>query len=642
MTTSPSTSHKKSYDATALVLLAVLFVALVILTTFAFRGWRVDLTQSRLYSIAPGTQHILGNLQEPIHLYFFFSDQPSAAVPAIRSYGQRVRELLEEMAQRSKGQIKLTVIDPEPFTEQEDRASEFGLNAAPVGAHNDNLYFGLAGTNSTDGREVIPFFAPDKEEFLEYDVASLIYRLAHPKKTTVGLISSLPVNAAFDPQTGQASPGWASISQVHDLFDLKALKPDLTTIDKDIGVLLLLHPKNLTAQALYAIDQFVMRGGKILAFVDPESEQENPESQMAMPGVSRASDLGPLLTSWGIDFDRSKVLVDSKLALSVAMRAGEAPSKHLAILAIGHDNLDRKDVVSSGLETINVMTTGVLSPHKGSTTQFTPLIQSSTDSALYPVQRMAMLSDPQSLRDGFKASGQSYTIAARVHGKVNSAFPNGAPAAAAPGANPATTEPALKASQGDANIIVVADSDVLADMLWVRTQNVLGQRVAVAWANNGDFLSNALDNLTGSSDLISVRGRQSFFRPFERVDALRGDAEAHLRTKEQELDQQLKETESKLTELQSGRSDQKAMVLTPEQESELTRFQQERTRIRKELREVRRGLQVDIDRLGTALKILNIAAIPILLTIGALVLLVVRRNRLRRRYDLASDRGSAA
>ena len=639
-------SHKRTYDATALVLLALLFVGLVILSTFAFRGWRADLTENRLYSIAPGTQHILGSLQEPLNLYFFFSDQASTSVPAIRSYGQRVRELLEEMAQRSKGKIKLTVLDPEPFSEPEDRANEFGLTAAPVGAKGENLYFGLAGTNSTDGREVIPFFAPDKEEFLEYEVASLVYRLAHPKRAVVGLISSLPIDASFDPETGQMRQGWASLAQVRELFDVKALTPDTASIDPEIGVLMLVHPKGLAPQTLYAIDQFVMRGGKVLAFIDPESEQSGPQNPMMGMGVSRASDLGPLLASWGIDFDPKKVLADGKLALSVSMRQGEPPSRHLGILALGRDNLDRKDVVSSGLEAINVMTAGVLSPHKGGTAKFEPLMQSSTGAALLGSERFAMLTDPQSLLDGFRPTGERYVVAARIHGKLNSAFPNGAPADVKPEAQkppvPAPQSTPLKSTQSDANIIVVADTDLLADMMWVRTQNVLGQRVAVAWANNGDFLANALDNLAGSADLISVRGRQSFFRPFEKVDELRREADSRLRAKEQELDQQLKEAEAKLSQLQSGRADRNAMVLTPEQEAEIARFQQERVRIRKELREVRRSLQVDIDQLGKALKFLNIAAIPLLLAIGALVLLGVRRSQLRKRYDLNASEGGAA
>jgi len=637
-----TTSHKKTYDWAALAVLAIVFVALTIVAGFLLRGMRLDLTQNKLYSIAPGTQRILASVDEPIHLYYFFSQDATSSVPSIRAYAQRVRELLEEMSQRSKGKIKLTVIDPQPFSEDEDRAAELGLTAVPLGANGTgggtSLYFGLAGTNSTDGHETIPLFQPEKEEFLEYDVASLIHRLAHPKKPVVGLMSTLPVDAAFDPQTGQMRQGWAALSQVRELYDVRTLASDMTSIDKDVDVLLLIHPKDLPPQALYAIDQFVLRGGKLLAFVDPLSMQDNAMGPMGAMGggAGQGSDLGPLLPAWGIDYDRGKVLADAKLALAVATRRGQPPSRHLGIFGLGRDQMNSKDVVTATLDSLNFMTAGALSARKGATATFEPLLHSSGSAALLGSERFAMLEDPQTLLDGFKPTGQVYTIAARVHGKLSTAFPGGAPASAVPkpqdtpGKPPAPAAAQLKTSQGDANIIVVADTDFLADMLWVRSQNVFGQPVAIAWANNGDFLNNALDNLAGSSDLISVRGRQSFFRPFDRVDELRRQADEHLRVKEQELNRELQETERKLSELQSGRNDKNALVLSPEQQAELTRFQEQRVSIRKDLRDVRRNLQVNIDRLGTTLKILNIAAVPVLIAIAALLLAAARRRRLKR------------
>jgi ABC-type uncharacterized transport system involved in gliding motility auxiliary subunit len=245
-----------------------------ILIGFVLRGARFDLTANRLYTIAPGTQHIVSSLKEPINLYFFFSQEATSQSPPLRAYAQRVRELLEEMARRSQGKIKLSVIDPAPFSEDEDRAAEFGLTAAPAGPYGESVYFGLAGTNSTDGRETIPLFAEEKEQFLEYDIASLVYRLSNPKKPTVGAISSLPVDASFDQQSGRMLEGWASIEQLREVVQLRTLAPDIAKIDADVDLLLLIHPKDLQPQTLYAIDQFVMRGGKLIAFVDPQSEND--------------------------------------------------------------------------------------------------------------------------------------------------------------------------------------------------------------------------------------------------------------------------------------------------------------------------------------------------------------------------------
>lgn len=619
--TQSNVSHKKSLGATALLLLAALFLGITVLSTFALRSARLDLTESKLYSLAPGTKHILEKLDEPINLYFFFSEDASQPSSALRAYAQRVRELLKELSQRSKGKLRLTVLDPAPFSEEEDRATQFGLTPAAVEAGGEPVYFGLAGTNSTDGQEVIPLFQREKEEFLEYDVASLIHRLANPKRPVIGMIADLPVSPQFDPQSGRMSQGWAAIAQMQQMFELRTLAHDVKAIDASIGTLLLIHPKELPQDALFAIDQFVLRGGRLLAFIDPQAEEDPAGMQMG-PGAPRSSSLGPLLSAWGVEYDPKKIVGDRGLGLTASLQQGQPPSQHIAIIGLNRDSMNAKDVVTSSLDNINVMTAGALQPRKDAKVVFEPLLTSSTDASLLPAERLAFLPDGNSLLEGFKPSGEKYVIAARLHGKLASAFPQGAP-----GGNGSGT--ALKQATQDSNVIIVADTDLLSDPLWVRTQNVFGQQLAVAWANNGDFLANALDNLGGSADLISIRGRQSFFRPFTRVDALRRQADEQLRAKAQELDRELKDTEQQLSSLQSARKGSGSLVLSPEQEAELNRFQHERSRIRQELREVKRGLDVEIERLGTVLKVFNIALVPALITIGALVIAILRRRRLR-------------
>jgi ABC-type uncharacterized transport system involved in gliding motility auxiliary subunit len=612
-------SNKKSLGATALLLLAALFLGITILSTFLFRGVRLDLTESKLYTIAPGTKEILRKLDEPISLYFFFSEEASARYPALRTYAQRVRELLEELAARSNGKIRLTIVNPAPFSEEEDRAAQFGLTPANIEAGGDPVYFGLVGTNSTDGREVIPFFQREKEEFLEYDVASLIYRLANPKRPVIGMISGLPVTARFDPNTRGMSRGWAAITQAQQIFDLRTLENDVKSIDQEIGTLLVIHPKELSQDTLFAIDQFVLRGGKLLVFVDPQAE-EDPASEMGF-GMPRNSTLGPLFSAWGIEFDEKKVVGDRGLGLTVSLQQGRPPAQHIAIIGLNRDSMNRKDVVTATLDNINTMTAGALKLRDGAKVNFEPLLTSSEDATLLPVERLAFLPDSESLLQDFRPSGERYVIAARIHGKLPTAFPNGAPSG--------NSTNALKESTQESNIIIVADTDILADPLWVRTQNIFGQQFFVAWANNGDFLANALDNLGGSADLISIRGRQSFFRPFTRVDELRRQADEHLRAKAAELDRELQETERKLSNLEAARKESGSLVLSPEQEAELQRFQQERARIRRELREVRRGLDIEIQRLGTVLKVINIALVPASLAIGAVLIAIARRRRLR-------------
>jgi ABC-type uncharacterized transport system involved in gliding motility auxiliary subunit len=611
---------RRALGASALVALAAAFIAVTILSSFALRGMRLDLTENRLYSIAPGTERILAGIDEPITLYFFFSEQPSRDIPDLRAYAERVRELLEEMAQRSSGKVHLTVIDPQPFSEEEDRATSFGLSPVPVGGRGESLFFGLAGANSTDGRETIGFFQPDKEEFLEYDVASLIYRLAHPRRPVIGLVSSLPLEGTPASATGPGLPAWAGVAQLGGLFDIKPLGPVFTSIAKEIDLLLLVHPKQLPAPSLYAIDQFVLRGGKVVAMVDPQAEQDATRSPEGQPGVGRSSDLAPLLASWGVEYNSSEVLGDARKALSVTLRPNQPPVRHLGVQAFTREDFNASDVVTAGLDAINFMTSGVLKPTAGSGLTFEPLIHSSDQAALLPAERFSVLDDPTTLLDGFEATGERYVVAARIQGDIKTAFPDGPPAGAEPGAS-------LQVSTTPANLIIIADTDILSDLLWVRTQTLFGQRAVVAWANNGDFIANVLDNLTGSADLISIRGRQSFFRPFIRVDEIRQQADVRLRSKEQELDMQLQETERNLQELDAARNDRTSLVMTPEQEAEVRHFQEERTRIRKELRDVRRSLDVDINTLGTTLKVVNIMLVPALLTVGVLLAALLRRRK---------------
>jgi ABC-type uncharacterized transport system involved in gliding motility auxiliary subunit len=264
--------RNKTVGAATFVVLAVLFVGLTIVFNHAFRGARLDLTQNRLYTLAPGTERLVGSLKEPVNLYFYFSQQASVAVPQLRAYAGRVRELLEEVAARSGGKIRLHVVDPQPYSEDEDRATELGLRAVPLGAGDEPIWFGLAGTNSTDGRSVIEFFQPDKEEFLEYDVARLIHELGAPARKVVGLVSTLPINGGFDPASGGMRAPWVVAAQVGELFDVKTVGADASALPPGLDALFIVQPKGLSPALSYAIDQYLRAGGRALLCVDPDAQ----------------------------------------------------------------------------------------------------------------------------------------------------------------------------------------------------------------------------------------------------------------------------------------------------------------------------------------------------------------------------------
>jgi ABC-type uncharacterized transport system involved in gliding motility auxiliary subunit len=612
-----------------LAALVVLFLGVIMLSNVGLRGVRLDLTQNKLYTLTPGTQQVLQELKEPINLYFYFSrDAAAKQAPLILPYAGRVREFLEELAARAGGKIHLQVIDPQPFSDDEDRAAEFGLQSLDAGGSGDSLYFGLAGTNSTDGRSTIASFQTDREEFLEYDVAKLIHELGTTKKPVIGLMSSIALQGQFNPATGQMGEAWPIIAQLEQIYTLRSLTTDIDHIDNDVDVLMLVHPKQLLPKTLYAIDQFVLRGGRLLLFVDPNSGADtsgrDPSNPLAGAMADHSSDLEPLLNTWGINYDPTKVIGDLALGLEVRASLQAPPLRHIGILGLRHDDMNQKDVLTATLESINLATVGSLSQRPGAKTTFEPLLFSSNEAAPIPAQRFNALTDPASLRDGFKATGTRYTIAARITGPVDSAYPKGAPTDQKVAGPPVAH---LPKSTAPANIVVVADTDLLMDYMWVQTREILGQRVAQAFANNGDLIANILDNLGGSGALISVRGRASFSRPFTRVEALRHSADDRLRGKALELQSELRETENKLTELQSKRNDQSSLMLSPEQEDELKRFTAEKARVRKELRETQRSLDVEINRLNTWLKVINIGIAPLCVAAAGVIILYLRRRR---------------
>jgi len=626
--------NKPTLGAGSLALVGLLFIGIILLANTLLRGAQIDLTQDRLFTLSDGTRNILHELKEPVNLYLFFSDSTATPIPDLKNYGTRVRELLESMAARSNGKLTLKVIDPQPFSEEEDRATELGVQGMPINAGGDKLYLGLAATNSTDGKEAIPFLDPKLDEQLEYDVAKLIHKLATARKPVVAWLSSLPMGGDFDPRTGRPSPTLMVYSQIEQLYTVRAIDPSVTKIDADVDVLVLVHPKALPPAALYAIDQYAMRGGHLLVFVDPNAQADqpagDPNDPMAQFSADRSSHLEPLLTSWGVEFKPDQVVADLERGLVVGMREGEPPSQHIAILGFDGSSVG-KDVITARLDSINMATAGSLKPIAGSKLTFEPLIHSSKQAGLLPAQRFAMMTDPATLRDGFRPTGE-FVVAARVSGNATSAF------AAGPPAGVVASPDALKASTKPLNVIIFADTDLLSDFMWGQQANFFGQAMFQPFANNGELVWNALDNLAGSNDLISIRGRASYSRPFERVLALRRDAESQFRATEQKLETELNQTEATLSKLQTTQPGGNEAILSAEQAREIERFQAEKLRIRKELRSVKSQLELDIKSLGMWTKFINVLVVPLLF--AGVAMLVALWHR-RRRHAIAMLRKGA-
>jgi len=605
----------KFHSTGALAILAVLFVVLTMLASLLFRGARLDLTENGLYTLADGTRNIVSSLAEPVTLKLYFSDQASADLPQIRRYADRVWELMQELASHSGGSIRLERIDPLPFSEAEDDAARYGLEAVPLSQAGDQLYLGLVGINTVDGLERVPFLSPNREAFLEYDLARMVASLATPERPQVGLISGLPMSGGFNMQTGQRNPAWSVYEQWQELFEITTVSATATELPSDLDALVLVHPKQLSDDLLRSIDQFVLGGGRLLAFVDPYAEAdpgEDPNDPASRFLAERASSLGPLLENWGVDFDSDSFVADLGRALQVTIRQGQPPVRHPAILGLAAEDFSQSDIVTGELGLVNVASVGSLVDLERDGVDFEPLILSSDRAGLLPAERLRMLSDPSDLIAELGIDEGRHVLAVRLTGTVASAFADSLP------------EGGL--AEGALNAIVIADTDLLTDNLWVQRQNFLGQVLLNPFADNGALAVNAVENLLGNADLISIRSRSTSNRPFDLVDDLRREAEARLRATEQQLEAELAETENRLTQLQQSRGDADLSILTPEQESEIDRFMEQRLEIRQQLRQVRRQLDEEIESLGARVKLINIALMPLLVTLVALLVAWRRRK----------------
>lgn len=597
-------------------LAAVFAVVVVVVQAVSFvPGVRVDLTDDGLYTLADGTKSMLRGLEAPVKAEFFYSADLAQAVPQVGNYAQRVRELLREYARLSGGKLEVVDIDPEAFSEDEDRAAELGLVSVPIVAGGPEIFFGLALTGPGGKPEVIPFFRPDREDMLEQDLSQLVWKASRKTPPKIGLYAGLEVQGGFDFMTRQPSPPWMSIAQVEEMYTVEALPADFAAVPEDIRLLVLVHPVGLDEKALRAIDVYARGGGAVLVFVDPHAEQAG--GPMGFGGET-ASDLAPLFKAWGVGYDASQALVDARLAVPVASNEYGRAVPHIGIQQFGPGEIG-DDVATARLERVLASSAGVLRHVPDAKTTFTPLLVSSDQSMLVASGRFEMLDEHTKLYDGFQPSGEPQVVAARIGGILPSAYP--APA------GEASAGPAVEAQP--ANIVVVADTDLLSDRLWVRVQDFMGQRIPTAFADNGDLAINLVDSLMGSAELMGIRGRGRHERPFDVVDRLEREAAMDLQAQQEELQARLDETEAKLAELESRKAqDAQAFELDEAQVAELEKFMEEKLRTRKALREVQHQLGSDIDQLGTWLKVLNILAAPLLLVL--LVFFVARRVIARR------------
>ena len=613
-------------SGTGLVLAVCLFVATIVLANTALTTWRIDLTQNKLFTLSKGTINILNNLEEAVQLDFYFSQKAMNDFPLLANYGIRVRDILEELATHAHGKLILNIIEPETFSEAEDQAVASGLRTVSVSANSDRVYFGLVGTNSTDDEKVIPFFQTNRESALEYDLTKLIYNLAYPDKRIVGVYSQLPIIGKKGDQT---APTWTIINALKEFFEIIDLNENIDALNQKIDVLMLVHPKKLNTETLYAIDQYLLKGGKAIIFLDPLAEQDRTQPDAASPSVMPIlySYLDEILEKWGLEISKEKIVADINAAMRVQASGPRGPQEidYLPWLRFTKKNFNTEDFSTSELNILHMGTVGAIESiaEKEIKVEITPLIQTSKQSTKLERDLILFQRDPSVILNNFKSDEKNLLIAARIKGKAQTAFPDGLPI----DENKEQLMDDGFINEGDINVILVSDTDILADHFWIRKQDMLGVSVPQPIANNGDFVINSIENLSGSTDLISLRGRGKYSRPFEKVEAIRKEAESEFREREKELQAVLQETENEIRKLQQEQGNEKSYLLNNKLTAEIEKFRNERLATRKELRSVQHDLRKNIEKLGSQLRFINIGLIPLLITLLALIIGIYRANK---------------
>lgn len=587
---------------------------------------RYDATAEKVYTLSPGTKALLAKITEPTTLDLYFSRDTSGQFIEYKNYAERVQEMLRQYARASHGKVRLNVIDPEPDTPEEEKATAAGIEAQTI-PNGASFYFGLVATQA-DQQKAIPALTPQREQFLEYDVSELLYGVGQVDKKKLGLITSLPLQGSPGmPMMGQpGTEGQFVVSEWQETYQVTPIDAAATAIPAGTDVLAIIHPENLSPKLLFAIDQFLLSGKPVFLAVDPSSlyfkRQGGQQAMFGGPQPNVASDL-PMLGAWGILYDAQKVTGDLENAEEVQL-PDESHLRYPVWVNLAEGAFNSKALPTAQLSSALFIEPGSVALKPGSDLTFTPLVTTSARSGEVPAQMLAM-AQPEDVAKEVKATG-ARTIAALVSGKFKTAFPNGAPADPADkAAKPAApVEPALKESKTTSLLIVVADTDWLFDDYSIHKFNFMGQAAAEPFNDNLAFAANSLDFLAGSRDLISIRGKGTSVRPFTVVKKMEADAAEKYKEKLTALEARITEVQGKLAELQ-GKKDGSKLLASPEATRAIEDFQKQSSAMRAERRQIRLSLREGIDALENRLLLVNLLATPLL--VGAFGLWYARYRK---------------
>ena len=617
-----------------IVILAIVsFLSFNILNKNFFKNIRFDLTKSNIYTLSDGTKSVLSSIKEPINFKLFYTKQIGDANPTYQNYYNKVSELLEQYVLLSNNRIKLKIYNPEPFSDEEDKAIEYGLQGIEIlqGVYG---YFGLVATNSTDDEEKIFFFDSSRESFLEYDLSKIVSNLSNPNRRVIGLYTNLPIQGTFNPRAktrdAATTPPWIVYNQIEEFFEVKRIHEKTKKIPDELGLIVIIHPQEVPDRVLYMFDQFVLRGGKLLIFLDPNAEVEKFRTEQqtnTSDSQQNSSTLKKLLDNWGVELIEDKVVGDLLSARRVSIGTDSQPSvtDYIAWLDIKKDNIDKSHQATSKVNNLTFATAGILKENNKNPIQFKRLVWSTKQSMQIDSKEVQFNPDPTTLLRNFVPSNEEFVLVAEINGNFVSNFFDGPPKTR----DNFNKEEHLQNSVTKSTLIIVSDVDMLYDEYWIRFE----QSGAAPIANNADFTVNLLEYLNGTEDLIGLRGKGTSLATFTKVEKIQKEAEQKYRSKEQELLEKLNDYQQRLENIQSGKKNEEEKdILSKDETLEIEKFRSEMIKVRNELRQVQNALRVDIEKLDSRLKFLNIFVVPILLVILSVILGLIRRKKRHEKY----------
>jgi ABC-type uncharacterized transport system involved in gliding motility auxiliary subunit len=647
MSTEKRTFDTYLYSIVGVVGMLVVLVAVNVLLSSA--SVRLDCTQEHLYTLADGTKQILKEVDTPVTVRFYFSKDVPQMPPRLSTYADRVQDLLKEYEQNAGGNLEVKKLNPTPDSDAEDSANLDGVTGQPMGAlgAGDMLYLGLA-VSCLDTTVALPFLSPDREDLLEYDITRAIYRVQHAQKVKIGVLSSLPImGRQVPPQmmmqmpNASSQPPWQVISELKRDFDVVEVQPDVETIDADLKLLLLVHPKDLKDKTLYAIDQFVLRGGRVLAFLDPmsmvEAQSQQQPMQMMPPG---ASSLGKLSEAWGVSIDTEKLVADTEFMARIRRRADAPPEPMPMVLQLNSAAIDKNDPATGQLDNLLFVFGGALSGDGA--TGLTKTVLLKTSESVQLIEKFMAQGAPDRILRDFKSLEVSQALAVRLTGKFKTAFPDGKPKADdagkdgepkdAPKEPPPPAAEGLKEATAESAVILVADSDMLFDNFCVEKGNFLGSQFVQPINDNLAMVQNMVEQLSGDSRLIGIRSRGAIRRPLEAIGKLQARAERQWQDQIKSLEDELQEARTKISELQRAKGEDGDRAFISQETTEaIKKFRQKEGEANKQLKLVRKQLRRDIDFLENAVTWSNILVMPALVALCGVVLALVKRRKMVRK-----------